>query len=222
MDYNAIRQMIDAQEPIYKHQNYEGNVGYLKLRAFMLSPGEVGAMLHKVRNSGAVIIDLRGNGGGAAETLTALAGFFSDQPYEMATQVGRDKTESLKVKPRTPRMVAPVVVMLDDESASASEMFARDMQIRKRAVVVGDNSSGRVNRAQIFWEKVGAHDMVEFGIEIAVSKVVMEDGEELENRGVTPDEFCVPTTKDLHDEKDVCLDKARELARTAATHPSQK
>jgi carboxyl-terminal processing protease len=222
MDYNAIRQMIDAQEPIYKHQNYEGNVGYLKLRAFMLSPGGVEAMLHRVKNSSAVIIDLRGNGGGAEETLTALAGFFSDQPYEMATQVGRDKTESLKVKPRTPRIVAPAVVMLDDESASASEMFARDMQIRKKAVVIGDNSGGRVNRAQIFWEKVGAHDMVGFGIEIAVSKVVMEDGEELENHGVTPDEFCVPTTKDLHDEKDICLDKALELARTAAAHTSQE
>ncbi len=222
MDYNAIRQLIDAQEPIYKHHDYDGNVGYLKLRVFLLSPGEVDSMLRRVKNSSAVIIDLRGNGGGALETLTSLAGSFTDQPYEMAKQVGRDKTESLKVKSRPPRMSVPVVVMLDDESASASEMFARDMQIRNRAVVIGDNSSGRVNRAQIFWEKVGAHDMVGFGIEIAVSRVVMEDGEELENHGVTPDKFCIPTAKDLHEEKDTCLDQALELARAAATHPSQK
>jgi C-terminal processing protease CtpA/Prc len=138
----------------------------------------------------------------------------------MAKQVGRDKTESLNVKPRPPRIAAPLYIMLDDESASASEMFARDMQIRKKAVVIGDNSSGRVNRAQIFWEKVGAQDIVAFGVEIAVSKVVMADGEELEGHGVKPDQFCIPSAKDLHDEKDTCLDRALELARAAA-HPSQ-
>ena len=65
MDYNAIRQMIDAQEPVYKNQNYEGNIGYLKLRIFMLEPSSVASMVSKVKNSSAVIIDLRGNGGGA-------------------------------------------------------------------------------------------------------------------------------------------------------------
>jgi len=164
-----------------------------------------------------VIIDLRGNGGGAIETLTSLAGSFTDQSYEMAKRVGRDKTEAVKVKAETPRITAPVFVMVDSESASASEMFARDLQARKRAVVIGDNSSGRVNLAQVFPEKVGAYDMVAFGTEIAVAKVVMEDGEELENRGVKPNEFCIPTAQDLHQEKDPCLDRVLELARKAAT-----
>jgi carboxyl-terminal processing protease len=217
MDYNAIRQMIDAQEPVYKHQGYEGNIGYLRLRIFMLSPRDVDSMVSKVKNSSAVIIDLRGNGGGAVETLTALAGSFTDQPYEMAKRVGRDKTEAVKVRAETPRITVPVFVMVDSESASASEMFARDLQIRKRAVVIGDHSSGRVNLAQIFWEKVGAFDMVAFGTEIAVAKVVMEDGEELENHGVKPDEFCIPTAQDISQEKDPCLDRALQMARTTAT-----
>lgn len=216
MDYNAIRQMIDAQEPVYKHQDYDGNIGYLKLRIFMLPPRNVDAMVSKVKNSRAVILDLRGNGGGALETLTSLAGSFTDQPYEMAKRVGRDKTEAIKVKAGPPRITVPVFVMVDSESASASEIFARAMQIRKRAVVIGDNSSGRVNSAQIFWQSVGAFDMVEFGTEIAVEKVVMGDGEELESRGVKPDEFCIPTAQDLQQEKDPCLDRALELARNAA------
>lgn len=222
MDYNAIRRTIDAEEPVYKHHDYDGNVGYLKLRAFMLSAGEVDSMVNKVKSSSAVIIDVRGNGGGARETLTALAGSFTDQPYEMAKEVGRDKTEVLRVKPQHPKITAPVFVMIDSESASASEMFARDMQIRKRATVIGDTSGGRVNMAKIFWEKVGAHDLVGFGTEIAVSRVVMENGDELENHGVTPDEFCIPTAQDLHQEKDPCLDRALELARTAATHLAQQ
>lgn len=218
-DYNEIRRMIDAREPIYKHRDYDGNVGYLKLRVFMLSAGDVDSMVNKVKSSGAVIIDLRGNGGGARETLTALAGSFTDQPYEMAKEVGRDKTEALRVKPQHPKITVPVFVMIDNASASASEMFARDMQIRKRATVIGDTSGGRVNMAKIFPENVGGF---QFGTEIAVARVVMENGDELENHGVTPDEFCIPTAQDLHQEKDPCLDRALELARAAASHPAQQ
>ncbi len=213
MDYNQIRRMIDAQEPLYKHRDYDGNVGYVKLRAFMLSADEVDSMVNKVKRSSAVIIDLRGNGGGAEETLSSLAGHFTGQPYEMAHQVGPKKTEALRVKPQHPEINVPVFVLIDSESASASEMFARDMQIRERATVVGDTFGGRVNMARIFWEKVGAYDMVGFGVEIAVSRVVMENGDELENHGVTPDEFCIPTAQNLHQGKDPCLDRALELAR---------
>ena len=220
MDYNEIRRMIDAQDPIYQHRDYEGDVGYLKLRVFMLSPHDIDSMVDKVKNSRAVIIDLRGNGGGARETLTALAGHFTDQAYEMANQVGRDKTEAIRVKSEHPQITTRVFVLIDSESASASEMFARDMQIRKKATVVGDASGGRVNMAKIFWEKVGAYDMVGFGTEIAVAKVVMANGEELENHGVTPDEVCIPTAQDLHQEKDPCLDRALELARMSNSHPA--
>ena len=220
MDYNAIRREIDAQDPIHTHRDYEGNVGYIKLRVFMLHPGDVDSMVSKVKNSSAVIIDLRKNGGGAIETLKALSGSFTEQRYELAKEVGRDKSEPLNVRPSHTRIGAPLFIMVDSSSASASEMFARDMQIRKRAVVVGDNSSGRVNEAQIFWEKVGAFDLVGFGTEIAVSRVVMSNGEELENRGVTPDVFCVPTADDLRQDKDPCLDHALELARKAAGQPS--
>ncbi len=222
MDYNEIRRMIDAAEPIYKHGNYPGNVGYLKLRAFMLSTGDVDSMVNKVKSSNAVIIDLRGNGGGARDTLSSLAGHFTDQPYEMANQVGRDKTEALRVKTQRPQITVPVFVIIDSESASAAEMFARDLQIRKKATVLGDTSSGRVNMAKIFWENIGAYDRVGFGIEIAVSRVLMENGDELENHGVTPDEFCIPTAQDLHEEKDPCLDRVLEMARTAASHPAQQ
>jgi carboxyl-terminal processing protease len=215
LDYNEIQQLIDTQEAIYTQHLYEGNVGYIKLRAFMLSPGDVLSMMNKVKNSNAIVIDLRKNGGGSRETLAALSGCFTDQPYDMAKEIGRDKTELLHVKPTHPRITAPVVLMVDSASASASEMFARDMQLRNRALVIGDNSSGRVNMARVFWEKVGADDWVEFGTEIAVMRVVMEDGEELENHGITPDEFCIPTPEDLQKEKDPCLDRALELARKA-------
>jgi C-terminal processing protease CtpA/Prc len=102
-------------------------------------------------------------------------------------------------------------------------MLARSMQIHKRATVIGDRSSGNVNSAHFFWEPPGqahgslfAWEAVEFGTEIAVGKVVMENGEVLEGRGVTPDEYCIPTAADLHAEKDPCLEEALARARAAS------
>jgi C-terminal processing protease CtpA/Prc len=89
------------------------------------------------------------------------------------------------------------------------------MQIHRRAIVIGDRSSGRVNAASFFWQPIGSWEGVEFGTEIAVAKVVMENGEELENRGVTPDDLCVPTPEDLRNERDPCLKRALAMARSA-------
>ncbi len=213
MDYNEIRREIDAQEPIYRYRAYEGGVGYLKLRAFLLAANEADAMMSKLKNSSAIIIDLRTNGGGSSETLKAMTGVFAGQSYDMAKAVGREKTNVITIKPSHTRIEVPVFVLIDSSSASASEMFARNMQIRKRALVIGDVSSGRLNEAKIFWENVGAYDRVAFGTEIAVSRLIMSNGDELENHGVTPDVFCIPTTDDLRAEKDPCVDKALELAR---------
>ena len=142
-------------------------------------------------------------------------GQFVREPFEMATSVSRKKSEPIRVKPLSPHITSPLYILLDSASASASEMVARSMQIHKRAVLIGDRSSGRVNSAQFFWQPIGSWEAVEFGTEIAVSKVVMEGGEELENQGVTPDVFCVPTPEDLRTERDPCLDRALAMARSA-------
>jgi C-terminal processing protease CtpA/Prc len=94
-------------------------------------------------------------------------------------------------------------------------MFARSMQIHKRAVVIGDRASGRVNSAQFFWEPIGSWEGVEFGTEIAVAKIVMENGEEFDGHGITPDELCIPQAADLRAERDPCLDRAVAMARAA-------
>jgi Peptidase family S41 len=107
MDYNAIHRMLNNQEPIYQRQVFDGNIGYIKLRAFMLSEGDVESMMNKVKNASAVVIDLRTNGGGALETLTSLAGCFTNQPCDLAKRIGRKQPETVHVKPIHPRIIAP-------------------------------------------------------------------------------------------------------------------
>jgi len=215
LDYNEIMRAIDSEKHFYSFKDYDNGVVYLKLQTFLVPTVEMGAMANKARNAKAVVLDLRGNGGGALDAMTDLLGRFMREPFEMAKAVSREKSEPIRVKPVSPLISSPVFVLIDSASASGSEMFARSMQRHKRAVVIGDKSSGRVNRARVFWEEIGAYDRVAFGTEIAVSRVIMENNEELENRGVTPDEFCIPTPADLHAEKDPCLERALSLARSA-------
>lgn len=205
----------DAQERPYDFKNYDVGIRYLRVRTFLMPSTEIVGMMKPLKDATAVILDLRGNGGGSLSTMVDLMGQFVREPFEMATSVSRKKSEPIRVKPLSPHITSPLYVMLDSASASASEMFARSMQIHKRAVIIGDRSSGRVNSAQFFWKPIGSWEAVEFGTEIAVSKVVMEDGQALETRGVTPDEFCIPTPADMRGEKDPCLDRALAIARAA-------
>jgi len=206
----------DAQERLYDFKKYDDGIQYLRVRTFLMPSTEIVGMIKPLRDAKVVILDLRGNGGGRLSTMAELMGQFVSELFEMATSVSRKKkSEPIRVKALSPHITSPLYVLLDSASASASEMFARSMQIHKRAVLIGDRSSGRVNSAQFFWQPIGSWEGVEFGTEIAVSKVVMENGEELENRGVTPDEFCVPTPEDLRTERDPCLDRALAMARAA-------
>ncbi len=205
----------DERKHFYDSKDYGEGIRYLHVRTFMMPSTELVGLMKPLRDARAVILDLRGNGGGILSVMLDIMGPFLSEPFEMASQISRKKSEPVRVKPISPHISCPLYVLIDSASASASEMFARSIQIHKRAVVIGDRSSGSVNSAHFFWEPIGSWEAVEFGTEIAVSKIVMENGEELEGRGVTPDELCVPQAADLRSEKDPCLDRALAIARAA-------
>jgi carboxyl-terminal processing protease len=205
----------DTQKRFYDSRNYNDGTLYLQIRTFMVPPAELSDLTNPLRNPKAVVLDLRGNGGGVEQTMVELIGRFVAEPFEMAQSVSRKRSEAIRVKPISPHITCPLFVLIDSGSASASEMFARSMQIHHRGVIIGDRSSGHVNSAKFFWHSGGPNEDIEFGTEIAVSKVIMEDGQVLENRGVTPDEFCIPTPADLRGERDPCLIRALRMAGAA-------
>jgi hypothetical protein len=154
--YSEARQRLDSAEPYYKDSTYEGKIGYLKLNTFMVSADEIRSAVGKLKDSNALIIDVRGNGGGSMDALTTLVGLLLNDPYEMANMVFRAKSQPVKAKLVRPIIGAPVYVLVDSSSASASEIFARSLQIQKRGLVIGDKTSGRVNVARFFPESIGA------------------------------------------------------------------
>ena len=216
--YQYIREAENEKEK-YTYNTYDGGIGYVHLPSFSAGDEFMDRLMGRIKDSKAVIVDLRGNPGGSVEVLGKVAGYFEPEEVTMANMVKRQKSEPVKARPRRPRLTGPMFVLVDSQSASASEMFARHFQSTGRAKVIGDDTAGRVTASRFFSRQIGVDVVVPFGVQVAVGRVVFPDGSELEKRGVKPDTRCVPTGEQLSGKSDVCLAVAVWQARKALGLP---
>lgn len=184
----------------------------IKLPEFLLTHQEVEDLIHKANKRASLILDLRGNPGGAIESLEFLVGGMFDHEIKVADQVERDKTKPLNAKSMGGgAFKGKLAVLIDSNSASAAELFARIVQLEKRGVVLGDRSSGSVMEAKEYSYKVGDDVIVVFGASITWANLLMTDGKSLEHAGVTPDEIVLPGAADLAAGRDPVLARAAEV-----------
>ena len=121
--------------------NYSGGVGYLHLPHFTGDTGFLHYLARKLKDPKAVIVDLRGNPGGAVRGLEELSGdFVQKAPTLMADIKLRAKNDTITAVLRSSSFPGPVYVLIDSDSASAAEIFARHFQ-RNGGTVIGDKSS---------------------------------------------------------------------------------
>lgn len=189
---------------------YGDQVTVMKVPEFMFSGMEVDSMLGKMRKHDKLILDLRGNPGGAVETLKYLLGSVFDKEIKIADRVGRKETKAEKSKTLHSPFLGKLVVLVDARSASAAELFARIIQVEKRGVVMGDKTAGAVMEARHYDERVGTDTVVFYGASITEWDLVMSDGKSLEHNGVIPDETFLPSAQDLADGRDPVLARAVE------------
>ncbi|MGC1370890.1 MAG: S41 family peptidase [Candidatus Sulfotelmatobacter sp.] len=172
-----------------------GDVGVLKLPWFVFyaspsygTPGiddEFYDLPGKIRKGKALIVDLRGNPGGSVDALKYFVGMFFDHDVKIFDKVERKKT-SPEIAKRGRYFPGKLIVLVDSESASAAEIFARVIQLEKRGTVMGDRTSGSVMEATGYYF---ASSGVDCGAEVTVANLGMSDGKSLEHHGV---ELLVP------------------------------
>jgi carboxyl-terminal processing protease len=111
----------------------------VKFPQFAFSAGEADDILAKMRKHKGVVLDLRGNPGGFTDTLDRLLGGMFQYDQKICDRVGRDSTKPVVATGRHhDAFTGRFVVLIDSQSASASEVFARVIQLEKRGFVVGD------------------------------------------------------------------------------------
>jgi carboxyl-terminal processing protease len=186
-----------------------------KLRHFDLTESKIGDMMKRARQHKALIIDVRGNSGGEEEALKKLLGYFFDHEILIGEMKRRKETKPMKAKSQGANVFkGQLVVLVDSNSASAAELFARVVQLEKRGTVIGDRSSGAVMRSIFRPGALGdmsSGNMVFYGASITDADLIMTDGKSLEHNGVTPDELILPTASDLADKRDPVLARAAAM-----------
>lgn len=193
-----------------------GNVMIWQMPSFGLAPQDIDSIMRdRVNLSTALILDLRGNGGGRVDALERFVGYFFDKDLKIADVKGRKESKPSLAKTQGAKGFGrKVIVLVDSRSASAAEAFARVMQLEKRGVVLGDQSSGKVMQSRGYPKQLssGMSGKIFYFASITNADVVMTDGKSLENFGVTPDEKIIPSASDLAAGRDPVLARALELA----------
>ncbi len=143
----VVREKI-AIHPISYAAIVDNNIGYIHFDTFTENGAqEVKNSVTNLKEQGAtsLILDLRGNGGGIMEEAVRIVNIFVPKGQEVVSTKGKVKQWDRVM--RTPEQpvdsLIPLVVLVDNSSASASEIVAGTLQDLDRAVIVGDRSFGK-------------------------------------------------------------------------------
>lgn len=125
------------------------SIGYIKLNKFLInSAKEVKEALVSLKQDNhitSLVLDLRGNGGGIVQESVSIVNLFVEKGQPIATQTGRTRDRDLVYKatqnPVDTRL--PLVVLVDQYSASASEIVAGAIQDLDRGSIIGQRTFGK-------------------------------------------------------------------------------
>lgn len=182
----------------------------LQMPEFAFTPIEMNEMINKARKHQNLILDLRGNPGGDVEALKYMVGRMLDKEVKIADHIGRKETKAMMSKDSHDPFTGKLIVLVDARSASAAELFARVMQIEKRGIVFGDQTSGAVMEAKRYDEQLGADVMSFYEVSVTDADLIMTDGKSLEHVGVTPDRLLLTSPAALAAGRDPVLAMAAE------------
>ena len=191
-----------------------GDVAIWKLESFEIDPGVAERTFDSATKGAAgLVIDLRGDAGGLVVTLQRIVSRLFAKDVSIATVKSRKSSKPLTASARKPVFGGKLVVIVDQGSASAAEVFARTIQLEERGKVIGDQSAGAVMQAEPFQDVLeGLEGFIPYGASITDADLIIKDGKSLEHVGVTPDELTLITGQDVAAGNDPVLAHAVELA----------
>ncbi len=153
-----IRGTVDYEDAFAKSaiiENHGKKIGYIYLPEFYAdfsgngsghySGKDVAAEVTKLKaeNVDGIVLDLRNNGGGSLTDVVDMAGLFVGKGPVVQVRASGNQSVTLKSQESTPLYTGPLAIMVNNGSASASEIMAAAMQDYGRAVIIGTNTFGK-------------------------------------------------------------------------------
>jgi carboxyl-terminal processing protease len=185
-DITLIRQPVQLRSVSEVRMLDEtSRVGYVKLDQFAESSAkELDTALWQLHQQGmeSLVLDLRGNPGGFLTSAIEISNRFLPSGTIVSTRGRTPEDNSRETASFGQTWKTPLVVLIDRDSASASEIFAAAIQENGRGVIVGEKSYGKGTVQTLFPLR-----SVTGGVRLTTAKFYSPDGREMAGVGVTPD-----------------------------------
>ena len=186
LEFEITRKIIEIKSVNSEVLRKNKDLGYIKLKSFNEnSDKQFLNIVKKFERDSKVkgyILDLRNNPGGLLTQAINITDFFLDDGEIVSTK-GRKESETRKFFAKRGDQVKgkPIIVLINNGSASASEIFAGALKDHKRAIILGENSYGKGSVQSIIPLKNGG------GIRLTISKYYLPSGKSISEIGVSPD-----------------------------------
>jgi len=209
-EFSITRAVIKI--PSLKWEILEGNVAYIQLFHFSEPAGRafsVAANKILVSSAERMILDLRNNPGGFLEVAVDIAGWFLEKDQLVVTEdfgeEGKERTYKAKGSGRLGSY--PLVVLLNQGSASASEILAGALRDHKGVLIVGEKSFGKGSVQEL--ESLAG----DVSLKVTVANWLTPNGSHITDVGLEPDVKVEMTSEDFDLELDPQFDKALEIVK---------
>jgi carboxyl-terminal processing protease len=174
------------QIPTVKQAMIHEDIGYLRIIQFTpYTDDRVREAVEFFRQNSyeSMIIDLRNNPGGVLDGVVDVADLFFDGGLVVGTR-GRVESENVEYRATDGRFVSedvPIIVLIDEGSASAAEILAGVMKDRDRAFLLGETTYGKGSVQQVRSIGLG-------GFRLTMARYYTPDGTYIDKTGIAPDE----------------------------------
>ena len=186
LEFKIIREIIEVRSVSSKIIGINNSLGYIRLKSFNENSDKQFLKsikdFEKKKEIKGYVLDLRNNPGGLLNQAINITDFFLDDGEIVSTK-GRKISETRKffAKQGDETNGKPIVVLINNGSASASEIFAGALKDHKRAIILGENSYGKGSVQSIIPLSNGG------GMRLTISKYYLPSGKSISEVGVTPD-----------------------------------
>lgn len=191
------------------------SIGYIEFTSFDESTAEdFKSKFEELNKQGikSLIIDLRNNGGGIVDGALEIADYIADKDSVLLYEVDKNKDETVKKAKNDPIINMPIVILTNENTASASEILAGALKDLGKAKIVGTTTYGKGVIQQILSLNDGS------GLKVTIEEYQTPNRNKIHGIGVEPDEKVelpenVENVLSIKEEEDTQLQKAIEILK---------
>lgn len=183
----------------------DDNIGYIRISSFigLNTAKDFVVALNKLKDTKALILDLRGNSGGLFQNAIFIANLFMKQGVISQVVARHDKKNIYRAEAKKCVYENPMVILVDEDTASASEILSSALQDNHRAILIGTKTFGKGLVQKVFPLPN------QTGINLTIAKYLTPNGIDINKQGLEPDYNIIIAHNDFLDNIDSQLTFAK-------------